>query len=613
MIKTLYQFADLLKDEEDLKVYFSPAENPFEGGKKKGKVLVGEIEDRVFKGFSLEDFRETLIPHYLYRKIAPNGTGVVPTLYVNQTAKDKNGKTGIEKTKDKLISCLKNNSDVLKVENPDLLVSDFENFQFDSNHAYIVTIKIYKKWIGEIDALKDRFYSAAYNKYFQQSSKGTSLKDKQVCSITGRESTVYGFVNTLGFAVDAKSFMRNGFDVSDSYKMFPVSKEAIPILEGAKTILLNKISDFLFRFYDEKSKSLKKFSNIKYALVPHFVFMPSESVAKVIAQKYLTKAAFKVDAGEKGSNGFMNGPESILQAIIDEGDLQNSNIYYDIIFFEQKQAQFIVHSEIADVLPSRISKVLQAKKKAEERYKSFTSYLNKDGNIVSQKITLFKLREYFSTGKTLQPAYFKLVTNIFTGQGYDDDSKLVSLIVEIWKSSFKKNFHSQEKSFNYLVKHTLGNLYFLHLLGIFKKQQIMNDEIQNQKFEDAFSFIEAHSQNYFTKQYLKGTFLFGCLVNTLLKEQPGKAFMKELNGLNIDKDLIAKKFPKLINKLRQYEKNIPDMEIAASRYFAVNDKVTKDEISFAFTLGLVLQKDFRDIYYANRPKKNSNSQNPDQL
>lgn len=603
MIKTLYQFANLLKDQEDLKVYFSPAENPFENGQKKGKVLVGEIEDRVFKGFSLEDFRETLIPHYLYRKIAPNGTGVVPTLYVNQTAKDKKGKTGIEKTKDKLISCLAHNSDIFKIGNTDLLVNEFESFTFDSSYAYIVTFKVDNKWIGEIEELKDRFYSAAYNKYFQQSSKGTSLKDKQVCSITGRESTVYGFVNTLGFAVDAKSFMRNGFDVSDSYKMFPVSREAIPILEGAKAILLNKISDFLFQVYDEKSKSLKKFSNIKYALVPHFVFMPSESGAKEIARKFLTKAAFKVDAGEKGSNGFINGAESILEAIIYDGHLQRENIYYDIIFFEQKQAQFMVHSEIADVLPSRISKILQAKKKAEERYKAFTSYQNKEGNIVSQKITLFRLREYFTTGKALQPAYFKLVTNIFTGQGYDDDSKLVSLIVEIWKSSFKKNFHSQEKSFNYLVKHTLGNLYFLQLVGIFKKQHIMNEEIENKKFEDAFLFIEGHSSTYFTKAYLKGVFLFGCLVNELLNEQRGKAFMKELNGLNIDKDLITKKFPKLINKLRQYDlnyKNISDMEIAASRYFTANDNVNKDEVSFAFTLGLVLQKDFRDIYYKNK-------------
>jgi CRISPR-associated protein Cas8b/Csh1 subtype I-B len=543
-----------------------------------------------------------------YRAWFGGGADLTPMDFNSpQTAKDKKGKTGIEKTKDKLISCLENNHDILIIENSAMLVSEFEKFEFDSNYSYIVTFKVDKKWVGDIEMLRETFYSVAYNKYFQQLSKGTSLKQNKVCSITGGDSTVYGFVNTLGFAVDAKSFMRNGFDVSNSYKMFPVSKEAIPILEGAKAILLHKISDFLFQVFDEKTKSIKPFSNIKYALVPHFVFMPSESVAKEIAQKYLTKtkAAFKIDAGEKGSNGFINGPESILQAIIDEGDLQRENIYYDIIFFEQKNAQFIVHSEIADVLPSRISKVLQAKKKAEERYKAFTSYI-KDGNIVSQKITLFRLRDYFSTGKNIQPAYFKLVNNIFTGQGYDDDSKLLGLIVETWKSSFKKNFHSQEKSFNYLVKHTLGNLYFLHQLGIFKKQYIMNDVIQNQKFEDAFSFIEAHSSNYFTSAYLKGAFLFGCLVNTLLREQPGKAFMKELNGLNIDKELIAKKFPKLINKLRQYDKNIPDMEIAASRYFAVNDKVSKDEISFAFTLGLVLQKDFRDIYFASQPKKNNN-------
>jgi hypothetical protein len=68
--------------------------------------------------------------------------------------------------------------------------------------------------------------------------------------------------------------------------------------------------------------------------------------------------------------------------------------------------------------------------------------------------------------------------------------------------------------------------------------------------------------------------------------------MKELNGLNIDKELVTKKFPKLISKLRQFGKEFPDLEAAAQRYFAVNDKATKEEISFAFTMGLVLQKDF---------------------
>jgi hypothetical protein len=82
--------------------------------------------------------------------------------------------------------------------------------------------------------------------------------------------------------------------------------------------------------------------------------------------------------------------------------------------------------------------------------------------------------------------------------------------------------------------------------------------------------------------------------------------MKELHGLNIDQDLITKKFPKLISKLRQYDAEFPEMESAALRYFAEsNDKISKDEISFAFTMGLVLQKDFDRI---NKANKNQNSE-----
>ena len=117
--------------------------------------------------------------------------------------------------------------------------------------------------------------------------------------------------------------------------------------------------------------------------------------------------------------------------------------------------------------------------------------------------------------------------------------------------------------------------------------------------QDAFSFIEAHPA-YFEKEYLKGAFIFGCLTTRLLYNQPGNAFMKELNGLNIDKDLISKKFPKLIARLRQYEKEFSSLEAAAMRYFASDDKVSKDGISFAFTMGLVLQKDFDRINKENK-------------
>jgi hypothetical protein len=604
MITSLYNFAELLKEEERLNGYFSPAENPFEGRENKGKILVGVIEGNEFKGFQLQDFTRSLIDKVLYRSLSgPKGTGIIPTLYVNQTGKDKKGKIGKEKTGDKLRSSLRNNKNILNLINEEKVISDFLNYQFNPDFYYLVTFNIGGLWFGEIEAFKDKFYANAYSKYYDQPSKGKSYCEDSLCSITGRKDTVYGYVNTLGFSINDEAFIRGGFESEAGYKMFPVSKDAIPILEGAKSILENKLSDFLFQFWDEKENKNKKFSNIKYAIIPHFLFVSDPNLNKEIAEIFLTKAVYNIDARENGANGFINGTETILKSIVEEGELRRSDIYYDIIFFEKNKQQFLVHSEISDVLPSMISKVLKAKKLAQEKYKAYNTYQNKNGNIISHQITLYRLREYFGTGeKNLQPSYFKLVNSIFTGQPYDD-SKLLSLVLKTWKKNFKKYFHHDVNIFNRTVKCTLGNLYFLHILGIFKNQNTMQEQRLIPEKQDAFSFIDAHDA-YFTKEYLKGAFIFGCLVARLLYNQPGNAFMKELNGLNIDKELVVKKFPKLIAKLRQYGKEFIELESAAQRYFAINDKAGKDEISFAFTMGLVLQKDFDRMNKINNENKN---------
>lgn len=594
MITTLYQFANSLKEEKELKQYFFPAKNPFEGREKIGRVLIGEINEGKFVRFQLENFNYELVPKYLYRQPSgARGTGIVPTLYVNTSGADKKGKTGIEKTSDKLISSLENNQNLISLSNKKELIDTFQAFDFNNDYSYLVTFKIDGKWLGDIDSLRKLFLSESYKKYYDQQSKGKSYAQGQICSITGQTGTVYGFVNTLGFAIDSKSFVRNGFNASNGYKMFPVSEDVIPILEGARDIMLNKVAS---GFYD----------STKYAVLPHFVFQPDEETTRYIASKFLNKAVFNADSkDDSGATGFVNDTESILQEIIEDGDLNRYDIYYSILFFEQQKAQFKINLELNDVLPSRISRILNDKERAQVKYQKYTTYKTKNGELKSHRITLYRLKEYFSTGeKSTQPAFYKLVNSIFTGQPYDD-SKLLKLVLNSWKASFKKNYHNSEGSFNYLVKNSLANLYFLHLLGIFKTNQVMNEEITEPEKQDAFYFIKTHP-TYFEKEYLKGAFIFGCLVARLLYNQPSNAFMKELYGLSIDKDLITKKFPKLISKLRQYDKTFPDLESAALRFFADEDnKVSKDEISFAFTMGLVLQKDFDKI---NKSNKNQNSE-----
>lgn len=581
MITTLYNFAKLLENEEELKPYFSPAENPFEGREDNGKVLNGIIENGEFLGFELEDFNRNRIPKYMYRRPpGANGTNTVPTLYVNTKDPDKTSK----KVKQSVINY---NLDFISEEDLEKAIHLFEEYEFNKDYYYIITFSIDGKYFGEFEEYKTVFEEEAYKKYYHK-NYGKTRKENQLCALTNKTTTVYGFVDTLGFTVDSDSFRRNSFDANKSYTMFPVSEEAISTLEGARSILLNRLNAYFF-------------GSLKYALVPHFVFQPEKSMAQYIASKFLDKAALNID-NKDGANGFINDTETILKDIIENGDLNRNDIYYTILFFEQQQAQFKIHLELNDVLPSRIQRVLDAKEKAEKYYHVYTTYITKKGEVRRQRINLFRLREYFISGQNnIQPSFFKLIQSIFTGQPYDD-SKLQSLVLNSWKKSFKENYHDQENTFNYLVKYSLGNLLFLNQLKIFKPKYDMSEQDLTIEKQDAAAFIEAHPA-YFEKEYLKGAFIFGCLTTRLLYNQPGNAFMKELNGLNIDKDLISKKFPKLIARLRQYDKEFPSLEAAAMRYFANEDKVSKDEISFAFTMGLVLQKDFDRINKENSKQK----------
>src|SRR5690625_5523827 len=511
MITTLYNYAKFLEHHEQAYVYFFPAENPFEGREEKGKVLNGLVKDGKFIRFELEDFSRTLIPKYLYRRPpGANGTNTVPTLYVNTKDPDKTSK--------KIRQSMVNYSlDFISEEDLEKAIHLFEEYEFNKDYYYIITFSIDGKYFGEYEEYQTVFEEEAYKKYYQK-NYGKTRKENQLCALTNKPATIYGFVDTLGFTVDSDSFRRNSFDANKAYTMFPVSEEAVPILEGARGILLNRLSAHFF-------------GSLKYALIPHFVFQPEPSLAEYIANLFLDKAALNIDNKDK-SEGFINDTESILKEITEEGHLRRNDIYYTMLFFEQQQAQFKIHLELNDVLPSRIAKVLEAKEKAEKRYHIYTSYTTKKGEIRQQRITLFRLREYFISGQNnIQPAFFKLIQSIFTGQPYDD-SKLLRLVLESWKKSFKENYHNKEIIFTDLVKYSLGNLFFLNELEIFKYEYKMSEQNLTEERQDAYTFIEAHPA-YFEKEYLKGAFIFGCLTTRLLYNQPGDRKSTRLNSSHV--------------------------------------------------------------------------------
>jgi CRISPR-associated protein Csh1 len=102
----------------------------------------------------------------------------------------------------------------------------------------------------------------------------------------------------------------------------------------------------------------------------------------------------------------------------------------------------------------------------------------------------------------------------------------------------------------------------------------------------------------------KASFVVGMLVDYLLMVQrierrveSGKEpFWKSLHGLRLDEKKVKEIFHRVIAKLREYRRETYLEEIAG-RYLAnagENWGISKDEISYYFTLGLTLRGTFQD-------------------
>jgi len=142
-------------------------------------------------------------------------------------------------------------------------------------------------------------------------------------------------------------------------------------------------------------------------------------------------------------------------------------------------------------------------------------------------------------------------------------------------------------------------LKFLSYLDIIptNKELINMEDKMNEKFQNFFNehndFFDSNA-----KQYI---FMLGVLTQNLIniqyRDKNSTPFRKRLNGLKLNKDLIQRIFTEAIEKLEEYNKNYyTELEHDIANLM-VNDgieELTNDEISFFFTLGMVLNQDFKE-------------------
>lgn len=623
MIRTMYQFGLHLQDVEDMAPYFEPAAEPYPSKTEDNIVLVAEVYSRKFSRLTIETYKTALVPKYLFRELASaNSTSLVPTLHLYRDDEKVNPKTGkvkleeaCEKFLNKLKRCLDSSPGLYdqlfdSTEFLQSLTAGFVNFvqaNLPQKKNYLFTIKIDDKWLGEIPTIRDYFESRSYDKYFQDGKGEPYTGLNKTCAVTYRQNVpeVWGRVDTLGFTVNDISFSRNGFDARDSYKMFPVSPEAVKILEGTMRALDNKMS---FRF-----------AGLKFLVLPHFVALPKDQVR----QKNLVRRFANSITDTPGFDPLLQAifnTEAIFNTIINDPELGNNSVYYDIFFYEEKQAQFVIKLHVSDVLPSRFRIIREVKRAITEFYQPITQKRFKKGREDSIKYftpNFLYIKDYFSIKREketlIEPFFFKIVEAVFYKNKIDEQQVLKAFMNKI--VSAYKNVANNPYAFQDYVKQSFC------IYQLFQTLQLFGDmEQEGLKKELAFTAIEFVDQHprFFDHHLKKAAFYLGCATEKLLNHQDqkydNKPFMKNLLNLYVDYKGMGEIFHKLRKKADEYAKDIKPtfyypafnkMLAEAGEQLAQgnSDNITKTEISYAFSLGLIMEKEFRGRQTSGKAKK----------
>lgn len=121
-----------------------------------------------------------------------------------------------------------------------------------------------------------------------------------------------------------------------------------------------------------------------------------------------------------------------------------------------------------------------------------------------------------------------------------------------------------------------------------------------QKVSDIKSFMEEYKAAFDTPAK-QASFLLGVLSKRLLDVQYAKRgstpFRSKLSGLRLDENKLKRLFPEIVEKLTEYDVAYTELQKLISKTFVETEnhgwKLTKDEISYYFALGLNLGGSFK--------------------
>lgn len=485
-------------------------------------------------------------------------------------------------------------------ENTTKIVGELEkkNELIQQNENAIVTVTFHeggiRKYIGDFPLFQNIFRVKALSRYYSKYNT-ESRAENQICSVCReKKDEVYGFVTPYPFyTVDKVGMVSGGFNQSLAWRNNPICRECSLLLEEGKKYL-------------ERCASFR-FQNFNYLLIPKPVRPGIDTgIYEVIEDFHRQGAEVRL------SGKYLRLLDQTEDEVLDLLSRQENTFLCNILIYHAGKGEFKIDRYIEEIFPSRLRELFDAKKKVDRLpYISdleIAAFSNgkKTGSAPFQ-FDFGTVRYFFRSevDESLNGYFLGIVNKIFTGQPVDYQFLIYAYMRKIRKQ-FAQNYNTKESSLR-----GLALLCYLQELGLLRnpKERCMmkpsiadlRTDIPQPKIREISDTIFEHYADFFDSDAKKAVFLVGVLAQLLLNiqymERKATPFRTKLHGMNLDRMKVTALFPKIQNKLEEYGKNYyRGLETLISQYMIQAGeewRISKDEISFYFTLGMNLAYLFR--------------------
>jgi CRISPR-associated protein Csh1 len=565
----------------------------------------------------LEEIDSSRKMKYLYRHGASNGSDITPTSLI--TEPEKTLRTKIDNwishngrgSADPFLASLAKAYD----QDHDRIAADV---------ATLYSARAVKTGYGLTFLFRDEDGSSCYvgdlpsfRQFVARAGQepGAVKREDHVCAVCGKpHPVVYGDIvpgKTLKFyTLDKPGYIASGFREENSWKNFPMCSECALALEAGTTYVDQHLNFVL--------------GGARYYLVPKLVLQDKDVLTRILqtfrTSENVLRAAPSTDASKKTTQQQkfvalrQAEQDSERRSIAIMGD-QSPRVAFDLLFYDKPQVgTFKILQLVQDVAPGQARRVAQAVKQSDAG-EVFRDALPGDGMRRSVEFSFWQLAQFFKkrdsrNDETWKQEYLSLVADVFTAASADPRGLLHRVTQRLRDELLDDIYNQQGKTFSF-EEWTLRGFNTILVLQRCQVVPTIYGEVKDLSELTTVSDQLFEGNSVVNTPARKAVFLTGALTQHLLniqwQERRSKPFFKELKGLRMKEQDVKGLFPKIINKLEEYDKNYYGRleQEAAAQFAAAGDDwdLTMDEINFIFALGMTL---------ANRLTRKEKSDGADQ-